>query len=244
LDLRSTQISDLQQNILDSNQGTDVKPYSWDALHTMADAKTLLSFLMEKVVALTKEFHEKSFECNEVKEQLDKKLSLVNSLQKQMNQLTDQKNKALSQMEKEYEEKVYVLLRHLHAGHGGTTVNAEVREASEVVQKLEFAKILQILKENQQLKSDLENMKANRAEKPYALKRGSTANEVSKCACINGSSKTYCDCNKTSQPSCGGSGYGDQLCSNEFQEIFGNVYVCVGELHFAKLNLNLMKTLN
>ncbi|XP_039282809.1 chromosome-associated kinesin KIF4 [Nilaparvata lugens] len=113
IDLRSTQIADMQQKIMDSNEENKSKS-NFDQLHTMGEAKCAIKHLFTLAAEAKKESACKLSVFNELKEANDiaqKKLNLCN---KQIEDLISMHQKQLHELETENEEKVYLLLRQLN----------------------------------------------------------------------------------------------------------------------------------
>ncbi|RZF45016.1 hypothetical protein LSTR_LSTR001977 [Laodelphax striatellus] len=113
IDLRSTQIADMQQKIMDSNEENKSKN-NFDQLHTMGEAKCAIKHLFSLAAEAKKESACKAAVYNELKEANDIAQKKLNMCNKQIEDLISMHQKQLHELEKENEEKVYLLLRQLN----------------------------------------------------------------------------------------------------------------------------------
>uniref|UniRef100_A0A1B6E537 Kinesin motor domain-containing protein n=1 Tax=Clastoptera arizonana TaxID=38151 RepID=A0A1B6E537_9HEMI len=124
IDLRSTQILDLKQKISDSDQENKAKT-RWESLQSMVDAKYALKFLFEAVTNAMKESANKETMLQDIHDIQTETLNAVQVKEKELSRVY----KAMQNLEREYEEKIFVLLRQLKGIENGSSTNkAELME--------------------------------------------------------------------------------------------------------------------
>ncbi|XP_014279006.1 chromosome-associated kinesin KIF4A isoform X2 [Halyomorpha halys] len=110
LDLRSVEISDLQQKLLDIQQDDQNKHY-WEVLQSMADAKFALKYLFNLASERVKENLNYASALAELKEQQSETDLQLCEYRTKLENLESYHKKALERMEKECEEKVYLFMK-------------------------------------------------------------------------------------------------------------------------------------
>lgn len=120
MELRSAQISDINQKILDSDQENKAKT-RWDAVQSMMDAKIALKYLFDHAVELKKDVAMKEYTIEEMEETY-KKLNAELKLAEEKFRNAEQKHRnQILNLEKDNVEKVAVLLRKLREVESGTS---------------------------------------------------------------------------------------------------------------------------
>lgn len=118
LELRSAQISDINQKILDSDQENKAKT-RWDTIQSMVDAKCALRYIFDNAVELKKDTVMKEYTIDEL-EETNKKLNAEMKISEEKFKLAEQKYKNdILQLEKDNVEKVAVLLHKLRQVENG-----------------------------------------------------------------------------------------------------------------------------
>ncbi|KAK4884404.1 hypothetical protein RN001_000675 [Aquatica leii] len=112
IDLRSTQIQDLQQKILDSDQENKSKT-RFDNIQTMAEAKVALKFIFDLTSDIRRREIQSGNKCSELQTGYEELKLRCDSLEAQIKALKANHQHELSDIIKECEEKVSVLLRQL-----------------------------------------------------------------------------------------------------------------------------------
>ncbi|XP_047115391.1 chromosome-associated kinesin KIF4A [Schistocerca piceifrons] len=147
VNLRSAQIADLQQKILDSDQENKAKT-RWDTLQTMGEAKYALKYLFDLAADMKKDSTNKESRLEEL---MAAKVKLAEQLQNHENKLrtVEQEHKnELLKLEKEHADKVFLLLGQLKGV--GTDGNIE----SDLMLRLEIQE--QEIKKIEALRQQLE----------------------------------------------------------------------------------------
>ncbi|KAF5297092.1 hypothetical protein FQA39_LY02672 [Lamprigera yunnana] len=112
IELRSTQIQDLQQKVLDSDQGNKSKT-RWDNIQTMGEAKAALKFIFDLSADIRRSDINSGFKYNELSSNYDEIKNKCDTLEHRIKNLEAQHYVQLADVAKEHEEKVTVLLRQL-----------------------------------------------------------------------------------------------------------------------------------
>ncbi|KAF7265188.1 kinesin-like protein 3A [Rhynchophorus ferrugineus] len=112
IDLRSVQIQDLQQKLLDSDEENKAKT-RFDTVQTMVEAKYALKALYEQAAEAHKEKLHVKREMSELQENQKELLERVESSAQAIKAQEDEYMEQLANQQKTYEEKVSILLRQL-----------------------------------------------------------------------------------------------------------------------------------
>ena len=147
LEVRSSQITDLQQKIIDAEQGDRTK-YRWNNIHTMAEAKaglkSLLNWVVESKVTQGQLMKEKE-DCKRISLESGSNLERLKGDYEQKLFVLRSQNEEISQSEKRGQEKIVELMNTL-------AKTKEINEEqSENIRKLEEVEI-----ENTSLRQRLE----------------------------------------------------------------------------------------
>ncbi|KAK3916982.1 Chromosome-associated kinesin KIF4 [Frankliniella fusca] len=120
LQLRSAQIADMNQKILDSDQENKAKT-RWDTIQSMVDAKCALKYLFQSAVEFKKDVAMKEYTVEELEDACKKLTAELKVVENKLHSL-DQKHKTeILELEKESVEKVAVLLNKLRETDRGTS---------------------------------------------------------------------------------------------------------------------------
>ncbi|KAJ8965902.1 hypothetical protein NQ314_003843 [Rhamnusium bicolor] len=112
IELRSVQIQDLQQKLLDSDEENKSKT-RFDKFQSMSEAKFALKVLFEQAAEIQKEKIQTEIKLNELQESYSEFQDKIKESESQR-KITEEKNlEQLAQLQKSYEEKVAILLRQL-----------------------------------------------------------------------------------------------------------------------------------
>ncbi|KAK7793169.1 hypothetical protein R5R35_012826 [Gryllus longicercus] len=133
---RNAQISDLQQKILDSDQENKSKT-RWDYIQSSSEAKCALKYLFDVAVETKRE---KTFIENKLAELQHECNSKDNTIQEQERTIKElsQNHSQIIRLEKEYEEKIFVLLKHFSGGDSdSSSINVILEQASKRQQRIE-----------------------------------------------------------------------------------------------------------
>ncbi|KAF6201027.1 hypothetical protein GE061_005474 [Apolygus lucorum] len=156
LAMRSAEISDLQQKLLDIRQD-DSSRGNWDILSTMSDAKFAVSHVISLVSERVKEALNLSQQVAELKELLAEQEELSEERKKKLNEYAEYHEKAIERIEKECEEKVYVLLRRLQ----DTGDQNDFLSETEKIQLAALDKMEDMAKRISELEEELEKHRVN-----------------------------------------------------------------------------------
>ncbi|XP_024081680.1 chromosome-associated kinesin KIF4-like isoform X1 [Cimex lectularius] len=122
---RSAEISDLQQKLLDIHHGDRPKG-NWDMLQSMGDAKFAVSYLFSLVSEKIKENLNTAQSVSELKEQQHEYVNQLDLYSQKMEIMAANHKEELENLEKECEEKVYILLKRIQ--------EPNLNESEEIVQ--------------------------------------------------------------------------------------------------------------
>ncbi|XP_024085470.1 uncharacterized protein LOC106661425 isoform X2 [Cimex lectularius] len=109
---RSAEISDLQQKLLDIHH-EDRPKGNWDMLQSMGDAKFAVSYLFNLVSEKIKENLNTAQSVSELKEQQHEYVNQLDLYSQKMEIIAANHKVELENLEKECEEKVYILLKRI-----------------------------------------------------------------------------------------------------------------------------------
>lgn len=112
IELRSTQIADMQQKIMDSNQESKWRNHV-EQLHSLMDAKSAIKHLFTLATDAKKDASIKEFMLKETKEMCSELKEKLNNYEKVLSDLKEQNTRELMKLEKENQDKVYLLLNQL-----------------------------------------------------------------------------------------------------------------------------------
>jgi kinesin family protein 4/21/27 len=111
IELRSVQIQDLQQKILDSDE--ENKTSKLDNIQTMADAKFALKILLEQTIEIKKNEVTAKSKLIDAHADLNECKHKIGNLEKVVRIMEYKQADEISHLQKDYEEKIAVLLRQL-----------------------------------------------------------------------------------------------------------------------------------
>jgi kinesin family protein 4/21/27 len=111
-DLRNAQITDLQQKILDSDQENKTKT-RWDTVQSMADAKCALKHLFELAAEIKRDVSNKESKCEDIASAHQKTHRELARCEHLLKEESEKHKQQIIGIEKEYQEKVHLLLRQL-----------------------------------------------------------------------------------------------------------------------------------
>ncbi|XP_063231577.1 chromosome-associated kinesin KIF4 [Bacillus rossius redtenbacheri] len=112
LELRSAQVADLQQKIADSDQENKGKT-RWESLQSMAEAKCALAHLFELAAEVKKELSFKARRLSELEDALRAARDDAEGCRENARQLAARHKEDIDQLEKEHQNKVFMLLNQL-----------------------------------------------------------------------------------------------------------------------------------
>lgn len=119
LELRSAQIADINQKILDSDQENKAKT-RWDTLQSMVDAKHALKHLFELAVDIKKDAAMKEYTIEDMEENCKKMNAEIQIVEEKLRVAEQTHSRVVLEMEKENSEKIAVLLQKLQNVEKGT----------------------------------------------------------------------------------------------------------------------------
>ncbi|KAJ8937403.1 hypothetical protein NQ314_011889 [Rhamnusium bicolor] len=112
IELRSVQIQDLQQKLLDSNEENKSKT-RFDKFQSMSEAKFALKVLFEQAGEIQKEKIQMQIKLNELQESYNEIQDKIRKSESQRKVMEEKNLEQLEYLQKSYEEKVTILLRQL-----------------------------------------------------------------------------------------------------------------------------------
>ncbi|XP_069689320.1 chromosome-associated kinesin KIF4A isoform X2 [Periplaneta americana] len=163
LELRNAQIADLQQKILDSDQENKSKT-RWDTVQSMADAKCALKHLFDLTAELKREVSNKESKYEDLEAAYQKAVSKLALCEQQLKEHAQMHQQQLLSIEKEHEEKVFVLLRQLQGSENRETDDSQLEERLQI-QSQELEKMDFLRRELEEKTSELEKYKSRLAPK-------------------------------------------------------------------------------
>lgn len=137
LQLRSAQIADINQKILDSDQENKAKT-RWESIQSMVDAKYALKYLFQNAVEFKKDVAMKEYTVEELEETCKKLSAEIKLAEEKLNSLEQKHKSELLTLEKESVEKVAVLLNKLREAEKGSLHPRAVETDSDLRKKLEM----------------------------------------------------------------------------------------------------------
>ncbi|KAL3286993.1 hypothetical protein HHI36_001479 [Cryptolaemus montrouzieri] len=112
IELRSVQIQDMQQKLLDTDEDSKNK-INLDNLQTMAEAKQALKVLIDEAVDLKKKQCVLNMKSMELEDTPNEEHQERKNFEEKLRTLEQNQNVALSRIEQEYQEKIFILLGQL-----------------------------------------------------------------------------------------------------------------------------------
>lgn len=109
LELRSAQIADLQQKILDSDQENKSNT-RWDVIQSMADAKAALKHVFNLVADIRRDALSKDFTLKEMESNYKNINKKVRELEKELKRTKEKHQEEILVLEKEHQEELHYLL--------------------------------------------------------------------------------------------------------------------------------------
>lgn len=144
--LRSTQIQDIQQKILDSDEGSKSQN-RWDGIQTMSDAKQALKALFDAISGIKKN----TFSSQNKVQDLEHLISELKKDKQQFKNALKEKEIAHVNNLREYEEKIAILLRRVE-------VEGEDEQMQQIL-NIQQCSLDKLQKENCQLHLEMESLK-------------------------------------------------------------------------------------
>ncbi|CAH0773402.1 unnamed protein product [Bemisia tabaci] len=111
-ELRTAQITDLKQKIAESNQDIKVKA-KFDSVSSLFDAKASLKHLFDICVELKKDIISKDFQLQELRDSIVEYQNKIETLEKELAEVDTNTEAQKTALEKEYAEKILLLLYQL-----------------------------------------------------------------------------------------------------------------------------------
>ncbi|XP_034232516.1 chromosome-associated kinesin KIF4 [Thrips palmi] len=186
LGLRSAQIADINQKILDSDQENKSKT-RWDSLQSMGDAKHALKHLFDLAVDIKKDGAMKEYTIEDLEENCKKLNAEVKIVEEKLKAAEQNHRSVVLELEKENVEKIAVLLKKLRKAEENASVPVEgeselkkkydlLREENEklcsIIDDIERLKESSVSNEKDgDLESDKENSEADNFKSPNVLKK-------------------------------------------------------------------------
>ncbi|XP_056586746.1 kinesin family member 4 [Triplophysa dalaica] len=162
--LRSAQIADLQQKVLDADNEGRMKQ-RWDSITTIIEAKSALKILMAEVVASKIANAKLESELKQEKANLLDMQKILCDERKLMSTMDMEHQSHLVELEQRHQEKVLYLLGQLQNKPVKEDENEEVsKREKELLQRLKFQeeeieKVRELCEQNQKLKEENEQYK-------------------------------------------------------------------------------------
>ncbi|XP_075221489.1 kinesin-like protein 3A [Lycorma delicatula] len=114
IELRSTQIADMQQKIMDSNQESKLRSHV-DTLNSLMDARNVIKYLFNLATDAKKEVSHKQYILQDIKDSYTEAEEKLRNSEKQISEIKDAHERELMRLEKDNQDKVYLLLSQLHS---------------------------------------------------------------------------------------------------------------------------------
>nr|XP_055035853.1 chromosome-associated kinesin KIF4A-like isoform X4 [Misgurnus anguillicaudatus] len=162
--LRSAQIADLQQKVLDADNEGRMKQ-RWDSITTIIEAKSALKILMAEVVASKTANAKLESELKQEKANLLDMQKMLSDERKLMSTMDMEHQSRLVELEQRHQEKVLYLLGQLQNKPVKEEEHEEVsKREKELLQRLQFQeeeieKLRELSEQNQKLKEETEQYK-------------------------------------------------------------------------------------
>ncbi|KAJ8276766.1 hypothetical protein COCON_G00085180 [Conger conger] len=165
--LRSAQIADLQQKVLDADNDGRMKQ-RWDSVSTIVEAKCALKFLMSELVSAKVSNAKLESELNQEKANFCDQQRMLCEERKLMSDVDMEHQQALVELEQRHQEKVLYLLSQLQSKPAKTEEEEQDEPTSkrerELLQRLQFqedeiAKMQDLSGQNQRLLEENEQCK-------------------------------------------------------------------------------------
>ncbi|GLV42213.1 Kinesin-like protein at 3A [Carabus blaptoides fortunei] len=149
IELRSAQIADLQQKIIDSDQENKVKT-RWETVQSMVEAKCALKKLFDLAADIRRKSANNEYKLEELHAAHEEAMNRLSCSENLLKELSNRHTHMLSEIEHEYEEKITVLLKQLR----GITTMTEDEHLKERLQIQEEA-----LEKMDELRKELDGYK-------------------------------------------------------------------------------------
>lgn len=179
IDLRSAQISDLQQKIIDSDQENKSKT-RWDTIQSMIDAKCALKKLFELAANISKKGADDEYKIEELSTLYNDAQSKLNSYENKLKEQNSLHENKVAVLETECAEKITVVLRQLR-GIQAKTDDEDLKKRLRI-QDEELEKMDGIRKELEQYKEQMESLKqmnqSNQTNKKKSYPKASTSSQI------------------------------------------------------------------
>ncbi|XP_017775490.1 PREDICTED: chromosome-associated kinesin KIF4 [Nicrophorus vespilloides] len=157
IELRSAQIQEIQQKILDSDEENKCKT-RFDNIQTMGEAKYTLKALFELTAEIKKKEASKEFKLNDLQSHQSELVNKLRSFEERNEYLGEKQRDEISKIQSEYEEKISVLLKRIR----GIEMNVEENAINENIHIQEFERMEQklenVLEENSELRKKVEEI--------------------------------------------------------------------------------------
>ncbi|XP_069749139.1 kinesin family member 4 isoform X2 [Narcine bancroftii] len=159
IELRSAQIADLQQKLMDADNEERLK-HRWDSVATILEAKCGLKWLMKELVSSKVSHSKMSSVLNQTKaDGAELQKNLIEE-QSRIAEMETEHQQQLLEQEQRHQEKVFYLLRQLSQNSNLTTGSSHDQEA-QLLERLKFQdeeiqKMKELCERNQQLMEENE----------------------------------------------------------------------------------------
>ncbi|KAL5011365.1 hypothetical protein ScPMuIL_009916 [Solemya velum] len=157
IDLRNAQITDIQQKIMDADQDSKGKSI-WECLHTMVEAKCALKWLMEQAVSTKADNSIASSKLKDSEENTRETSSVVDRMEKQIENMKKKNEEAMMSLQKKHEDKVLFLLRQLKNDENNVSLDEGTKERMKF-QKEEIERLSNLHEQLQQVTEENEGLK-------------------------------------------------------------------------------------
>ncbi|XP_026545424.1 chromosome-associated kinesin KIF4A [Notechis scutatus] len=222
MELRSAQIADLQQKLLDAETG-DLTKHRWENIATISETKCAIKYLIGELVASNVEIGKLESHLQQSKANC---VDIHKMLQEERKEAADteaEQERRLVQVEQEYQEKILYLLSQVQQQEKGDKTTSTSEREQRLLDRLQFqdeelGKMKEALEKNHEVCQELEALKQKlkilqvaTGEKPY---EGSRSGDVFESPCEYIPPKPHWM--TTAKPK-------SEICTEEFSDSYSSV---------------------
>lgn len=196
LQLRTAQMNELQAKLLEDDEDT-IQKKRFESMQSMGEAKIALQYLFDKATTNRANFATKDADFKELQIQYEDMMRTNDELEAEMKTLKENHTSEITQLARQHEDKVLLLLRQMQSVDNGSQAdsNSEDNEANPIRERMKFleeelARFSSMHEELQAKTEEIERLKKEMVASATKGSRASLMPDLSMTASRDGKRRT------------------------------------------------------